>query len=76
MKSTDFISSPEEQPLVATKKAISHLRIIGAGVAGGSFIPPNNGGTGGDGSFVSPTFAGCNGTPGPVGSTRYFAGGH
>ena len=47
----------------------------GAGVAGGSFIPPNNGGTGGDGSFVSPTFAGSNGTPGPVGSTRYFAGG-
>ena len=34
-----------------------------------------DGGTGGDGSFVSPTFAGCNGTPGPVGSTRYFAGG-
>jgi len=48
----------------------------GAGVAGGSFIPPNNGGTGGDGSFVSEVdFAGSNGTPGPVGSTRYFAGG-
>jgi len=48
----------------------------GAGVAGGAFIPPNNGGTGGDGSFVVQTgFGGCNGTPGPVGSTRYFAGG-
>ena len=48
----------------------------GAGVAGGSFIPPNNGGTGGDGSFVSEVdFAGSNGTPGPVGSTKYFAGG-
>jgi hypothetical protein len=48
----------------------------GAGVAGGNFIPPNSGGTGGDGSFVVQTgFGGCNGTPGPVGSTRYFAGG-
>ena len=47
----------------------------GAGEAGGAFIPPNSGGTGGNGSFVSPTMAGCNGTPGPVGSTRYFAGG-
>ena len=48
----------------------------GAGVAGGSFIAPNSGGTGGDGSFVFGTgFGGCNGTPGPVGSTRYFAGG-
>ena len=48
----------------------------GAGVAGGSFIAPNNAGTGGDGSFIIQTgFGGCNGTPGPVGSTRYFAGG-
>jgi hypothetical protein len=31
--------------------------------------------SGGVGSYVSPTMAGCNGTPGPVGSTRYFAGG-
>jgi len=47
----------------------------GAGARGGNFIPPNNGGIGGDGSFISPTFGGSNGTPGPVGSTRYFAGG-
>ena len=48
----------------------------GAGVAGGAFTPPNNGGVGGDGSFVVQTgFGGCNGTPGPVSSTRYFAGG-
>jgi len=48
----------------------------GAGVAGGAFTPPNNGGTGGDGSFVVQTgFGGCNGTPGPVSSTRYFSGG-
>ncbi len=48
----------------------------GAGAAGGAFIPPNNGGLGGDGSYVVQTgFAGCNGTPGPVSSTRYFAGG-
>jgi len=30
---------------------------------------------GGDGSYVSPTMAGCNGTTGPVPSVRYFAGG-
>jgi hypothetical protein len=48
----------------------------GAGAAGGAFIPPNNGGLGGDGSYVVQTgFGGCNGTPGPVSSTRYFAGG-
>ena len=48
----------------------------GAGAAGGAFIGPNNGGIGGDGSFVSPTFATPGeGTPGPVGGTRYFAGG-
>jgi len=48
----------------------------GAGAVGGNFIPPNNGGVGGDGSFVSPTFATPGeGTPGPVSSTRYFAGG-
>ena len=50
----------------------------GAGAAGSSNGPTPNvqAGPGGDGSFVVQTgFAGCNGTPGPVGSTRYFAGG-
>ena len=46
----------------------------GGGGAGGS-NPQPSGGTGVDGSFVSPLFAGSNGTPGPVGSVRYFAGG-
>jgi hypothetical protein len=42
------------------------------GVDSGSAV----GGNGGVGSFVVQTgFAGCNGTTGPVGSTRYFAGG-
>lgn len=68
---TPPVSPPQGQP----GGPGDHAGGGGAGVAGGSFIPPNNGGTGGDGSFVSPTFAGSNGTPGPVGSTRYFAGG-
>ncbi len=68
---TPSVSPPQGQP----GGPGDHAGGGGAGVAGGSFIPPNNGGTGGDGSFVSPTFAGSNGTPGPVGSTRYFAGG-
>ncbi len=46
----------------------------GAGAVGGNGTT-TAGGVGGVGSFVSPTMAGCNGTPGPVGSTRYFAGG-
>ena len=47
----------------------------GAGAAGTS-TPGSTPAPGGIGSFVvSAGFAGCNGTPGPVGSTRYFAGG-
>ena len=46
----------------------------GAGAVGGTGTT-TAGGVGGAGSFVSPTMAGCNGTTGPVGSTRYFAGG-
>ena len=47
----------------------------GAGAPGGNGTDPK-GGDGGVGSYVSPSFAvGCAGTPGPVGSTRYFAGG-
>ena len=46
----------------------------GAGAAGGVGTPGPS--LGGVGSYVSPSFAvGCAGTPGPVGSTRYFAGG-
>jgi len=47
----------------------------GAGAPGGASSNPK-GGDGGIGSFVSPSFAvSCAGTPGPVGSTRYFSGG-
>jgi len=46
----------------------------GAGAVGGNGTS-TAGGAGGVGSFVSPVMAGSNGTPGPVGSTRYFAGG-
>jgi hypothetical protein len=48
----------------------------GAGGAGTNGGPPSTApGVGGVGSYVSPCMAGCYGTPGPVGSTRYFAGG-
>jgi len=50
----------------------------GAGAPGGPALDggSSGGGGGGAGSYVvSSGFAGCNGTPGPVGSTRYFAGG-
>ena len=51
----------------------------GAGAAGGTSPANNIGGTGGAGSFVAESFFGPTassyGTPGPVSSTRYFAGG-
>ena len=47
----------------------------GAGAVGTAGTGSGPGGNGGNGSFVSPSLAGCNGTPGPVGSTRYFSGG-
>jgi len=50
----------------------------GAGSAGGN-AANQQGGTGGDGSFIADGFinptAPSYGTPGPVGSTRFFAGG-
>jgi hypothetical protein len=47
----------------------------GAGAAGTS-APGTANAPGGDGSFVSPSFAvSCAGTPGPVPAVRYFAGG-
>ena len=50
----------------------------GAGAVGGT-NSGNNGGNGGAGSFIAEAFVGPTapsfGTPGPVGSTRYFAGG-
>jgi len=47
----------------------------GAGAVGGNATAAN-GGVGGVGSFVVQAgFAGCNGTTGPVSSTRYFSGG-
>ncbi|QGZ17689.1 hypothetical protein HTVC023P_gp60 [Pelagibacter phage HTVC023P] len=45
----------------------------GGGAGGADPQPPGGGGV--DGSFIAPAFGGCNGTPGPVGSVRYFAGG-
>jgi len=51
----------------------------GAGVAGGDVTPSTWGGLGGDGSYIPDGFIGPTaptyGTAGPVGSTRYFAGG-
>ena len=50
----------------------------GAGAVGanGTSGPTGTGGNGGIGSYVvSSGFAGCNGTPGPVCGTKYFAGG-
>ena len=48
----------------------------GAGAAGSGNLTPTAAGPGGVGSFVLATgFAGTNGTPGPVCSARYFAGG-
>ena len=51
----------------------------GAGAAGGNAPSPTTGGSGGIGSFVSDSYIGPTapsyGQSGPVGSTRYFAGG-
>ena len=50
----------------------------GAGDSGGNgtSTPTGPAGNGGTGSYVSPSFAvSCAGTPGPVPSVRYFAGG-
>ena len=48
----------------------------GAGAAGDPNLSTSQAGPGGVGSFVLATgFAGTNGTPGPVCSARYFAGG-
>jgi len=51
----------------------------GAGAAGSGNPNTSTGGVGGAGSFISDTFVGSPapgfGTPGPVSSTRYFAGG-
>ena len=46
----------------------------GAGAAGSNGTFPING-TGGDGSYLSPSFASSYGTTGPVPAVRYFAGG-
>ena len=51
----------------------------GAAAAGGSGVPSQCAGPGGAGSFLADAFVGPTaptyGTPGPVSSTRYFAGG-
>ena len=55
-------------------------RTGGAGGGAAAFDPQanaaTNGGLGGVGAYISPSFAvSCAGTSGPVGSTRYFSGG-
>ena len=52
----------------------------GGASADGQSYPPSNsnsypGRAGGDGSFISPSFAGSNGTTGPTPGVRYFSGG-
>jgi hypothetical protein len=47
----------------------------GAGAAGGPSTATATIGNGGIGSYVAPSFAGTNGTTGPVPGVRYFAGG-
>ena len=47
----------------------------GAGAAGTAGASPSVGGDGGSGSYVSPAFAGTNGTTGPTPGVRFFAGG-
>ena len=47
----------------------------GAGAAGTAGAFPSTGGPGGVGSYLSPLFAGSNGTPGPIPGVKYFAGG-
>jgi hypothetical protein len=51
----------------------------GAGAVGGTTPGPAVGGTGGTGTYITDSYIGPTapsyGTPGPVGSTRYFAGG-
>jgi hypothetical protein len=47
----------------------------GAGAAGTAGAFPSVGGDGGSGSYVSPAFAGTNGTTGPTPGVRFFSGG-
>ena len=76
---TPPVSPPQGQP-GGTGAASGYAGAGGGGGAGaaGSCAPPSPseyGGPGGNGSFVSPSLAGCKGTTGPVSSTRYFSGG-
>ena len=80
---TDIVESPLQAG--AMYAALPEPDTLTSAFAAGAFAPPAGTSApvpadgsltpGGDGSYVSPTMAGCNGTPGPVGSTRYFAGG-
>jgi len=76
---TPPVSPPQGEP-GGTGAASGYAGAGGGGGAGaaGSCAPPSPteyGGPGGNGSFVSPSLAGCKGTTGPVSSTRYFSGG-
>jgi hypothetical protein len=75
---TPPVSPPQGNPSV---RSITPTAGGSGGGGGGASNPtsisnPNSGLAGGIGSYVLGTgFAGCNGTTGPVGSTKYFAGG-
>jgi len=73
-------SPPQGNPGGDSPTSSQDSNVSGAGGGGagatGSNSSSGNGGAGGVGSFVvSAGFAGCNGTTGPVSSTRYFSGG-
>ena len=79
---TPPVSPPQGNPGGNAPGAGPGYAGAGGGGAGNSGCGsgPNSGGAGGIGSyiavgFINPTCAPSYGTPGPVGSTRYFAGG-
>ena len=78
---TPPVSPPQGQPGGAGNRCAPQYGSGGGGGAGGAGTAgtSSNAGPGGIGSFISDTFIGPTapsyGTPGPAGSTRYFAGG-
>ena len=76
---TPPVSPPQGNPGGSTNPGLDSNQGSGgggAGAAGDPNLSTSQAGPGGVGSFVSPSFAPPGeGTPGPVGSTKYFAGG-
>jgi len=76
---TPPVSPPQGNPGGNTNPSFGGGGGGGAGAAGSPGGTPSPGGPGGIGSYIDDTFIGPTapsyGTPGPVGSTRYFAGG-